>query len=258
MSISQRVTLPATPAPLWGWADLHTHPMSNLAFGGKLFHGAPDVGSLMPAVQMSYDPQCRFDDRAININEALSDDAPTHGDPLQSKCGDFARNAAVQALETFNDAIRQPGHAVGYPTFVNWPRWNDITHQKMWVDWIRRAKDGGLRVMVALSHNNRSLAEVIGAGGPISGVKDDNASSDLQISEIKAFVGAAPGSDEGRADRRRPLPDRQRREDRHPAGRRARQHRQLQRPVAVSPSRRLKPRSTASTRRACDTSSRSI
>ena len=24
--------------------------------------------------------------------------------------------------------------------------WNDITHQKMWVDWIRRAFDGGLRV----------------------------------------------------------------------------------------------------------------
>src|SRR4029078_12376910 len=105
--IAQRVVLPAASAPLWGWADLHTHPMSNLAFGGKLFHGGPDVGSLLPAVQMSYDPQCRFDVRPITIDEALSDDAPTHGDPFQSKCGDFARNALVQGLEVVNDALRQ-------------------------------------------------------------------------------------------------------------------------------------------------------
>jgi hypothetical protein len=36
---------------LWGWVDLHTHPMSNLAFGGKLFHGGVDVGS--PAARHS-------------------------------------------------------------------------------------------------------------------------------------------------------------------------------------------------------------
>ena len=146
-----------------------------------------------------------------------------------------ARNLVVQALEEANGALRQPGHAVGYPTFVNWPRWNDITHQKMWVDWIRRARDGGLRVMVSLSHNNRSLAEVIGAGGPISGVRDDKSSSNLQIDEIKAFVGRHADLDEGRADRRRPLPDRAGREDRHPPGRGARQHRQLQRPVRCHP-----------------------
>jgi microsomal dipeptidase-like Zn-dependent dipeptidase len=192
VSIAQRVVLPAASAPLWGWADLHTHPMSNLAFGGKLFHGGPDVGSLLPAVQMSYDPKCRPDVRAISIDEALSDDAPTHGDPIQSKCGDFVRNGLVQALEEFNEALRQPGHAVGSPTFLNWPRWNDITHQKMWIDWIRRARDGGLRVMVALSHNNRTLAELIGSGGPISGVRDDKASSDLQIAEIKAFAARHP------------------------------------------------------------------
>jgi microsomal dipeptidase-like Zn-dependent dipeptidase len=192
LSIAQRVALPAAVAPLWGWVDLHTHPMSNLAFGGKLFHGAPDAGSLMPAIQMPYDPQCRFDVRAINMNEALSDDAPTHGDPFQSKCGNFARNALVQALELFNGAIRQPGHAVGAPTFVNWPRWNDITHQKMWIDWIRRARDGGLRVMVALSHNNRTLAELMGTGAAISGVRNDQASSDLQITEIKSFVARHP------------------------------------------------------------------
>src|ERR1051326_7783065 len=92
-------------APLWGWADLHTHPMSNLAFGGKLFHGAPDVGSLMPAVQMPYDPECRFDNRARTMEEEISDDAPTHGDVIQSRCGNSVRNALIKGLEGANDAM---------------------------------------------------------------------------------------------------------------------------------------------------------
>ena len=164
--------------------------MSNLAFGGKLFHGGPDVGSLLPAVQMPYDPQCRFDARAVNMEEALSDDAPTHGDVFQSKCGNSLRQIVISQAE--KGGLQQPGHAVGAPTFVNWPKWNDITHQKMWWEWIKRARDGGLRVMVALSHNNRTLADVIGPGGPMSGFTDDVHSSDLQIAEIKAFVGRHP------------------------------------------------------------------
>ena len=191
------VTLEA-PAPLWGWVDLHTHPMSNLAFGGKLFHGGPDEGSLLPAVQMPYDPQCRFDVRATNIFEALSDDAPTHGDAVQSKCGNFIRNLLIiEGIEGMTKGgLKQPGHAVGAPTFANWPKWNDVTHQKMWWEWIKRAHAGGLRVMVALSHNNRTLGDVVGPGNfvsmppgsPISGPTNDMASSDLQIAEIKAFV----------------------------------------------------------------------
>jgi microsomal dipeptidase-like Zn-dependent dipeptidase len=188
---------------LSGWVDLHTHLMSNLAFGGKLFHGAPDAGSLLPAVQMPYDPQCRFDVRANSMEEALSDDAPTHGDNFQSKCGSALRKSLIWAAEEGSEG--QPGHRIGAvfppgavnpPPFGMWPKWNDIDHQKMYVDWIRRAKDGGLRVMVALSHNNRLLGEVAGPGNftpsapgmPISGPTDDMHSSDLQVAEIKAFV----------------------------------------------------------------------
>ncbi len=39
----------APPGELSGWVDLHTHPMVNLAFSGKLVYGGVDVGSLMPA-----------------------------------------------------------------------------------------------------------------------------------------------------------------------------------------------------------------
>lgn len=184
---------PWTPdTRLKGWVDLHTHPMSNLAFGGKLFHGAPSVGSLMPSVQMPNDPECRFDERATSIAEALSQDGPTRGDPIQSKCGDVLRNTLIKAIEGVNGAQVAPAGADGYPAFTYWPRWDDITHQKMWIDWIRRSWQYGQRVMVALSHNNRVIGDIVtlGGAGAITGVTDDQASSALQIEEIKTLVAA--------------------------------------------------------------------
>jgi len=185
----------ATQKPaLQGWVDLHTHPMSNLAFGGKLFHGASDSGptSLMPGIEVPRNTGCRFDVPAGDISEALSQDGPTSGDPFQSKCGDVFRNTFAKLMEVMTDgAQQQPGNATGYPDFTNWPRWNDIRHQKMWWEWIQRARDGGLRVMVALAHNSRLLGETVlvgHPGGPISGVTDDANSADLQIREIAAFV----------------------------------------------------------------------
>ena len=72
------------------------------------------------------------------------------------------------------------------PDFKEWPAWNDITHQKMWVDWIRRSYKGGLRVMVALAVNNKTLSSMVAGIG--DSAADDKSSADLQITEIKSFV----------------------------------------------------------------------
>jgi uncharacterized delta-60 repeat protein/uncharacterized repeat protein (TIGR01451 family) len=185
--------LPWSPdTRLKGWVDLHTHPMSNLAFGGKLFHGAPSENSLMPSIQMPTDPQCRHDVRAIDINEALSQDAPTRGDVSESVCGDNNKSLVIRLLELAFSANHAPVRSGGYPSFVDWPKWDDITHQKMWIDWIRRAWQGGQRVMVALSHHNHVMSELLGPGGQITGVNDDRASSDLQVAEIARMVDEHP------------------------------------------------------------------
>ena len=50
------VNTPAAPqpaGPLHGFVDLHTHPMANLGFGGKLLYGGVDIGSLLAT-----DPNC--------------------------------------------------------------------------------------------------------------------------------------------------------------------------------------------------------
>jgi microsomal dipeptidase-like Zn-dependent dipeptidase len=146
--------------PLKGFVDLHTHPLNHISFGGKVFHGAPDVGIWMPRDMRS----CRTPaGAAANREEALSDCGPTHG-AVANGCGNALRWLGIWMLEDQNNA--QFAH--GRPALAgekSWPAHHDITHQQMWIDWIERAYRGGLRVMVALVTNNKLLAD---------GVKGEN------------------------------------------------------------------------------------
>ena len=173
-----------TPA-LHGFVDLHTHPLANLGFGGKLFYGGIDVGSLLPA-----DPNCNHDVRAGSMEQALGHDNSTHGGwgAFDNKCGDDIRTQVIHQIQQGTPgAADESGNAQGAPGFGEWPVWNDITHQKMWVDWIQRAYSGGLRVMVALAVNNKTLGDM--TAGPGDFPTDDKWSADKQIGETKDFVG---------------------------------------------------------------------
>ncbi|MEO8089650.1 MAG: membrane dipeptidase [Gemmatimonadales bacterium] len=182
-----RTRLTTEPMVLTGWADLHTHPMINLAFGGKLVHGGVDVGSLLPQ-----DLTCHGPIRAASIDHALGEDRPSHGgwNAFNFPCGDELRKMLIGQFQQGNGALITNNPGRGYPDFLDWPKWNDITHQKMWYEWIKRARDGGLRVMVALATNNKTLADAV--SGPGDGPTDDKASADLQVNEIKSFVGRHP------------------------------------------------------------------
>jgi len=174
----------ATPA-LHGWVDLHTHPMIHLAFGGKLVHGGVDEQSRLPT-----NVQCADWLPAGTAANALSDDRPSHGgwDAFSFKCGDEIRKEIIGALQAENGALVTAGGrrppALGWPNFEQWPAWNDITHQKMWWEWIKRARDGGQRVMVALATNNRTLGDAVNGHPPT----DDKSSANLQLGAIKEFV----------------------------------------------------------------------
>jgi Membrane dipeptidase (Peptidase family M19) len=171
------------PAGLTGYVELHAHPLSNVGFGGKLVYGGPDIGSLLPA-----DPDCNSKVRATSMQQALGHDRSTHGGwaPFKNPCGDSIREQVIHIVQKANNAADENSDAHGFPEFTDWPVWNDLTHQKMWIDWIKRAYDDGLRVMVALSVNNKTLADAV--CGPCDGPTDDKASADLQIAEIKGLV----------------------------------------------------------------------
>ena len=172
------------PPHLRGFVDLHTHPLANLGFGGKLFYGGPDVGSLLPA-----DPDCHHDVRAASEAQALGHDRSTHGgyDLFSNQCGDLLRGDMIHTLQSSLGGANESDDALGYPSFAEWPVWNDLTHQKMWVEWIRRLYQHGLRVMVALAVNNKTLGDMTAGPGDFS--TDDKTSADLQIKETKSFVG---------------------------------------------------------------------
>ena len=197
-------TVPFLPrTPLQGWVDLHTHPLSNLGFAGKLFYGGIDASvdaSGNPNGAMIWtDPDCKKRTwlqnnpqsivRAGTEFDAIGHDGSTHGFN-NLNCGDAIRVQVIHAFQRMNQASDPAGDSSGYPDFTQWPSWNDRTHQHMWVEWIRRAWASGLRVMVALALNNRTIADAVSGQGASSDIwPDDKASADLQVAETIAFVG---------------------------------------------------------------------
>src|SRR5262249_53789425 len=132
LAVQREVRVEAPPdAEVFGFADLHTHEFSNLGFGGKLVFGqAFASGGLSAAL-----PVCNslhgfsgFDDIVGNILRESPFGHPTGG----------------------------------YPNFDGWPWWRDYTHQQMYVDWVRRAYEGGLRLIVVHAVNNPILGMVEG------------------------------------------------------------------------------------------------
>jgi len=189
-----------TPPILTGFVDMHTHPMSHLGFGKKLLHGAPDIGSIVPAGTRFCNPA---DFRATTINEALGNCKAMHGvwDPVNNPCGDHMRALVINRMfdKEFKHrlpvappnrdtlvGIHPPEGSESTPfNFAYFPDQSSKVHQQMWWEWIKRAKEvGNLRVMVALTVNSELLAEILNGDNP----KDDKASADLQIDEIKLFV----------------------------------------------------------------------
>lgn len=193
---------PAHDRPrVWGFADTHTHPSNYLAFGGGLIQGrlyAPDG-----------DPRTALPDYLGNVNAAmlgslgilLSPLIPLATTTAGAIAGPvaFAFGAAVPPIPpdpVLGAAVAQAAFARtapsrrGYPEHNAYPAFNNTMGQQMYREWIRRAYDGGLRLMCALGVNNWLVSshqmkrDILGSTAP----QDDRASADLQIADIKRWV----------------------------------------------------------------------
>jgi microsomal dipeptidase-like Zn-dependent dipeptidase len=140
-----------TPYPVvFGFADTHTHPFANLAAGGALFWGS------------AFGP----------IDAALGVCDPAHG---WGGTGDVVGNIKA--------GFRIGHHTGGYPNFDGWPTWNTLDHQQMYSDWIYRAYQGGLRLMVSHAVNNGLICSIVNHAPGRS--CDDMEAVDLQIQAAK-------------------------------------------------------------------------
>jgi microsomal dipeptidase-like Zn-dependent dipeptidase len=175
----------STCGRLWGFADLHAHPASNYAFGGDstgqggMFWGSPGLG-LAGADVLSDLPECSPD---------------THG----GFDLDWVRHYIHGMMIGLTDNVSGYTHeSSGAPFFANWPAARSLTHQQMHVTALKRAYDGGLRLLVASVTDNQLLSRMwteIGynaAGNPVPiGDPDhDFESAKRQINFIKQLVAA--------------------------------------------------------------------
>lgn len=113
-----------------GFADLHVHMFANLGFGTTGFYGRPDG------------PQ------EVSLRECSA----VHGTwGLLDLLNPITKAAAGLPL-----AYRWPGHHTdGAYNYSGWPDALDYTHQQVHADALKRAWQGGLRLMVLLAVNNQ-------------------------------------------------------------------------------------------------------
>jgi len=195
ISISQdppRIQLPPRPgqpvvklpagtvlrAPLYGWADLHAHPASHLAFGAPNSGGTTLISGL-PGM-------------ALTSNTIATDLKPCSQSHFWDDA-DIVRSSLRTAVRNAMDAGTPHGRD-GFPQFTSWPNARSVLHQQMHVSWVYRAYLGGQRLMVASVTDNQTLAMVWNrhqfATRPQADANFDYESAKRQLAFIERWVAA--------------------------------------------------------------------
>lgn len=138
-----------------GYADLHVHQMSNLGFGGRMLSG-----------KAWGPPATALEDGVHGPNGILDVFGKTQG-----------------------EGGLLPGHNTsGYPGFEGWPRSTTFTHQQVYETWLKRAVDGGLRLMVMYAVNNPVLCGAVERlKGNLNPQCGDMQAVQVQLDAAKAF-----------------------------------------------------------------------
>lgn len=111
-----------------GMADVHVH-LSATTFLGGAEHGSPF--------------------HRFGVTHALSDCAETHG---PNGFLDLIGSLFVNDFDGHNTA--------GWPTHVDWPTRESLTHEAIYWKWVERAWKSGLRIMVNDVVENETLCEL--------------------------------------------------------------------------------------------------
>jgi len=195
---------PDPQQPVVGYADLHLHMFSNLAFGGMVLWGdAYDEKLGISGALRADNFVQRNADFQIN-GHALSgiDDTPVAPDPLRGATLLHGDTHANDVIENFNSGAPfgpnagvewdpnclPPLCASPLEDFSGWPHWGTVTHQQAYFTWLQRAHRGGMQLTVMLAVTNEAMC----AGGrhldyPELDCEDTMASIKLQIRKAREF-----------------------------------------------------------------------
>jgi microsomal dipeptidase-like Zn-dependent dipeptidase len=185
------------PNPIWGYADVHNHQFANLGFGGLFLWGEPfDPNGISTA--LAY---CDFTTRYSIVSSSLG--IPylliPPGAPLNvcafGVCTPFPVHGPSHTFDlwgaTQGEALRPVS---GYPEFSGWPHWHTFDHQQVYMDWLYRAHQGGLQLMVIHGVNNALICET---SDQIAGFGcDDMPAVDRQLQaakDMETFIDSQSG-----------------------------------------------------------------
>ncbi|MGD8860929.1 MAG: hypothetical protein PVI30_13040 [Myxococcales bacterium] len=182
--------------PIVGAADLHLHQFSNIGFGGRLLWGEPfhEEG---PARALS---ACGVDELCLDERESFvlcqqaycrftDDQQACERSCRRATCGETPPHGRGGLTDAMGFALGQGfGHDVtGYPGYRGWPRWDSYTHQQVYHRWLRRAFDGGMKLVVMMAVTNEVLCRFWEREHGC----DDMTNADLQLDaaeELEQFV----------------------------------------------------------------------
>ena len=178
---------------LWGVADLHAHPAAHLAFGGLngspgLIWGDPGLDGGLSAISggnLGDIPACDPETHSANVTDEVS----------------RATRAMVFGLLTSTTNFPHVAHggpaADGDPAYESWPNGRDILHETMNIQSIRRAYDGGLRLMFAATVDSQpiglAMRTTIFPPAFVPSREAELASAEAQLLFIRAAVSANAG-----------------------------------------------------------------
>ncbi len=124
--------------PVIGYADAHTH----MAMGSELSDGSGDVGP--SAAGIVYGQMFN----RFGVPAALDNCQAFHGP-----------NGILDAEWIIGGTAPGTHETQGWPSFVDWPRVPNFTHQAMYYKWVERSYVAGQRLMVNLGTNIESLCQ---------------------------------------------------------------------------------------------------
>lgn len=183
---------------LWGFADLHAHPASHLAFGGDAadvaFGGRPE--GLMGIFWGK--PGMRLEDSNATIADDLRSCVPDkhHDSPRRDGYDEdgVRHGTRTTVIAMANQLTNLPHQASGWPDFTGWPHALSVMHQQMHISWIHRAWQGGLRLLIASVTDSQTLSmfwtRSHGAPRPQPNPNYDYESAKFQLAFIRQFVAA--------------------------------------------------------------------
>jgi microsomal dipeptidase-like Zn-dependent dipeptidase len=218
---AQHVTLPPPPpprAPIVGFIDTHLHQFANLAFGGFEVWGSPVDPLLDPAASDDTAaaralPDSDYiyvaDDQIGAIRAALG--LPVSGTPSathdffpQCPTSDPCYRVTIHGMnggdDLLNFQITNANHGTtgyrpsgGGPS-MDWPRWNTVTTQQAYWQWLERAYQHGLKMITMTAVNNTVLCN-LGVGIAAYGCDDDSAVlRQIQgAKDLEAYIDARAG-----------------------------------------------------------------